>query len=136
MDCSPSDFSVHGISRGKNTGVGSISFSSESSRSRDQNPCLLHWQAGSLPAEPRRKPPKYEYMHANSLQSCLTLQLHYNPPGSSVHGDSPGKNTGVGCHFLLQGDLPDPGIEPRSLKSPALAGGFFTSSDTTSQSNS
>ena len=30
--------------------------------------------------------------------------------------DSPGKNTGVGCHFLLR-DLPDPGIEPRS---PAL----------------
>ena len=29
---------------------------------------------------------------------------------------SPGKNTGVGCHSLLQ-DLPDPGIEPRS---PAL----------------
>jgi len=25
------------------------------------------------------------------------------------------KNTGVGCHFLLQGNLPDPGIEPRSL---------------------
>ena len=24
-------------------------------------------------------------------------------PGSSIHGDSPGKNTGVGCHFLLQG---------------------------------
>ena len=28
--------------------------------------------------------------------------------------DSPGKNTRVGCHSLLQGDLPDPGIEPRS----------------------
>ena len=27
------------------------------------------------------------------------------------------KNTGVGCHFLLPGDLPDPGIEPGS---PAL----------------
>ena len=26
------------------------------------------------------------------------------------------------------GDLPDPGIEPASLKSPALAGGFFTTS--------
>ena len=25
------------------------------------------------------------------------------PPGSSDHGDSPGKNTGVDCHFLLQG---------------------------------
>ena len=24
-------------------------------------------------------------------------------PGSSVDGDSPGKNNGVGCHFLLQG---------------------------------
>ena len=31
--------------------------------------------------------------------------------------DFPGKNTGVGSHSLLQGDLPDPGIEPRS---PAL----------------
>ena len=31
--------------------------------------------------------------------------------------DSPGKNTGVGGHFLLQGNLPDPGIEPSS---PAL----------------
>ena len=26
-----------------------------------------------------------------------------SPPGSSVHGDSRGKNTGVGCHALLQG---------------------------------
>ena len=25
---------------------------------------------------------------------------------SSVHGISPGENTGVGCHFLLQGGLP------------------------------
>ena len=26
-----------------------------------------------------------------------------SPPGSSVHGDSPYKNIGVGCHALLQG---------------------------------
>ena len=26
--------------------------------------------------------------------------------------DFPGKNPGVGCHFLLQGNLPDPRIEP------------------------
>ena len=26
-----------------------------------------------------------------------------SPPDSPVHGDSPGKSTGVGCHFLLQG---------------------------------
>ena len=28
--------------------------------------------------------------------------------------DFPGKNTGLGCHFLLQGNLLDPGIEPMS----------------------
>ena len=35
-------------------------------------------------------------------------------PGSSVRGDSPGKNTGTGCHALLQGIFPNPGVEPRS----------------------
>ena len=29
-------------------------------------------------------------------------------PASSVHGDSPGKNTGVGGHSLLQGIFPNP----------------------------
>ena len=37
-------------------------------------------------------------------------------PGSSIHGVSPGKNSGVNCHALLQGTSPA-GIEPRS---PAL----------------
>ena len=36
-----------------------------------------------------------------------------NLPGSSVHGDSPGNNTGVGLPFPPLGDLPNPGIEPR-----------------------
>ena len=33
-------------------------------------------------------------------QSCLTHcdPMDHSPPGFSVHGDSPGKNTGVGCH--------------------------------------
>ena len=31
-----------------------------------------------------------------------------------------------GLPFHLPGDLPDPGIQPVSLLSPALAGGFFT----------
>ena len=40
---------------------------------------------------------------ANSLQ-CPTLcdSIDGSPPGSPVPGDSPGKNTGVDCHFLLQ----------------------------------
>ena len=36
----------------------------------------------------------------------------WSPPGSSVHWDSPGKNTAVGCHALPPGDLPNWGIEP------------------------
>ena len=40
---------------------------------------------------------------AKSLQSCPTLSNPINggPPGSRPW-DSPGKNNGVGCHFLLQ----------------------------------
>ena len=36
-----------------------------------------------------------------------------SPPGSSVHGDSPGKNTGVGSLSLLQGIFPTQGLNPR-----------------------
>ena len=41
---------------------------------------------------------------AKSLQSCPTLcdPIDGSPPGSSSAQDSPGKITGVGCHFLLQ----------------------------------
>ena len=41
---------------------------------------------------------------AKSLQSCLTLcdPIDGSPTGSPRPWDSPGKNTGVGCHFLLQ----------------------------------
>ena len=37
------------------------------------------------------------------LQSCLTFcdPTDCSPPGSSVHGDFPGQNTGVGCHAFL-----------------------------------
>ena len=36
------------------------------------------------------------------LSLSLSDPTDCSPPGSSVHGDSPGKNAGVGCHFLLQ----------------------------------
>ena len=38
-----------------------------------------------------------------------------SPPGSSVHGNSPGKNTGVGYHALLQGVFPTQGLNPGLL---------------------
>ena len=47
-------------------------------------------------------------------QLCLTLcdSRDCNPPGSSVHGDSPGKSTRVGCHALLQEVFPTLGLNP------------------------
>ena len=40
---------------------------------------------------------------AKSRQSCPTLQPHrWQPTRLLCPWDSPGKNTGVGCHFLLQ----------------------------------
>ena len=56
-------------------------------------------------------------MHDQSLQLCPTLcdPMDCSPPGSSVHGDSPGKNTGVGWHALVQGIFPTQGLNPGLL---------------------
>ena len=50
-------------------------------------------------------------------QLCLTLcdPLDCSLPGSSVHGDFLGKNTGVGCHVLLQWIFPTQGLNPGLL---------------------
>ena len=55
---------------------------------------------------------------AKSLQPCRTLcnPMNCSPP-ALCPWDAPGKNTGVGC--MHPGDLPDPGIKPISLMSPA-----------------
>ena len=68
---------------------------------------------------------------AKSLQSCLTLcdPMDCSPSGSSV----PEVLQARILEWLLcppPGDLPDPGIEPMSLTSPALAGGLFATSTT------
>ena len=48
------------------------------------------------------------FVCAKSLQSCSTFcdPMDCSSPGSSAHGDSPGKNTVVGCRALLQGIFP------------------------------
>ena len=50
-------------------------------------------------------------------QSCPTLcdSVDCSSPGCSVHGDSPGKNTGMRCHALLQGIFPIQGLNPGLL---------------------
>ena len=65
---------------------------------------------------------------AKSCQLCLTHcnPLNCSPPSSSVHG--------ILQAWILEcpspEDLSDPGIEPVSLTSPPLAGGFFITSTT------
>ena len=59
-------------------------------------------------------------------QLCLTRCDHMVCPVRLLcPWDSPGKNTEVGCQCPPPGNLPDPGIEPESLASPALAGKIF-----------
>ena len=56
----------------------------------DENLALICSDSLSLPA-------------AKSLQSCRTLRPHGLQPTRLLHPwDSPGKNAGVSCHFLLQ----------------------------------
>ena len=54
--------------------------------------------------------------------SCVRLfsnAIDCSPPISFVLGISQARNTGVGCHFLLQGIFPNPGLESMA---PELAG--------------
>ena len=112
MDCSLPGSSVHGIFQAR----------------------VLEWVAIAFSVY------QYRYIYvcvcmclcAKLLQSCLTLcdPMDCSLPGYSVHGDSPSKNTGVGCHFLLQGIFPAQGLNPFPLRLPALAGGFFTTGTT------
>ena len=75
MDCSPPGSSVHGIFQARVLEWGAIAFSNRSNATA-----------------------------AKSLQSCPTLLRphRWQPTRLPCPWDSPGKNTGVGCHFLLQ----------------------------------
>ena len=70
-------------------------------------------------------------VRAKSLQLCPALcnAMDSSPPGSSVQEFSMQEHwSGLPCY--PSGDLPNPGIEPVFLMSPALAGGFFTTTAT------
>ena len=75
--------------------------------------------------------PEVAWVRAKLFQSGLTLcdPMDCSPPSSFVHADCAGKNTGVGCHALLQGLFPPQGSNPRLL-SLAWADRFFTTSAT------
>ena len=95
---------------GKNIGVGChfllqcIKVKSES-KVAQSCPSLCNPLAGNLPGSslPGIPPARIPAAVAKSLQSCRTLRPHRRQPTRLPSPwDSPGKNTGVGCHFLLQ----------------------------------
>ena len=49
-------------------------------------------------------------------RSVVCDLMDCRPPGSSFHGDSPGRNTGIGCHALLQGVFLTQGLNPHLLR--------------------
>ena len=112
LDCSPPGSAVHGISQARLPEWLAIPFPRGSSRPRDGTrvSSRLHWPLGSLPLSRQE---------ATLLLrgACLVAQLFLtlcdpvdcSPPDSSVHGIFPGRNTGVGCHSLLQGIFPTQG---------------------------
>ena len=70
-------------------------------------------------------------VHAKFLQSCPTLsdRMDCNLPGFSVHGILQARIRS-GLPFPPLEGLPNPGIEPLFLMSPALVGKFFSISAT------
>ena len=95
------DCSVHGILQARILDWVAISSSRGSFLTQGLNPCLLHWQVVSL---------RLSQSLCCSVMSNSLLPHDSSPPGFSVHGDSPGKNTGVGYHYLLQRIFPTQGL--------------------------
>ena len=54
-------------------------------------------------------------VHVLFSHDRLCDPMDCGPPGSSVHGIFPGRNTGVGCRFLLQRAFLMQGSNPRLL---------------------
>ena len=96
MNCSLPGSSAHWIFSGKNTGVHCHFPPRGNLPNPGINPCLLC------------------LLFCLDIQSCPNLcdSMNFSPPGSSVHGDSPGKNTGVDSHVLFQGIFPTQGSNP------------------------
>ena len=86
----------------------------------------IHRHALPLPFLHKRSATDTPCMRAHA-QSCLTLcdPRDCSSPDSSVHGIFQARIWN-GLPLPSPGDLPHSGIEPMSLESPALAGGFFT----------
>ena len=110
IDCSLPDSSVHGILQARILEWVDIPFSKGSTWPRNQTWGFLHCMQSLYCLSQKPCP----YVLCLVAQSCLTLcdTMDCSPPGSSVHGDSPSKNSGVDCHAPLQGIFLTQGSNP------------------------
>ena len=116
LDCGLPGSSVCGILQAGVLEWVAIPFSRGPSRLRDRT-CMfyvsLQCQAGSLLLVPPGKPKKHsQKIVVVELISCVQVfcdPMDCSPPGSSVHGIPQARNTGEGCHFLLQRIFPAQG---------------------------
>ena len=120
MDCSPLGSSVHGILQARILqGIANpCSSGSFSPSDGTQVSCIAGgfftvWATREAHCIPKH----YElvtFLKVKVTQSCLTLSdpMDGSPPGSSVHRDFPGKNTGVGTCSFLQRIVPTKGSNP------------------------
>ena len=117
--CDPMDYTVHGILHARILEWVAFPSSRGSSQPRDrtQVSCIAgrfftSWATREAQGRIKRLWNRKKQLlgvqsaaatAAKSLQSCLTVQPHrWQPIRLSRPWDSPGKNTGVGCHFLPQ----------------------------------
>ena len=103
VDCSPPGSSVHGILQARILEWIAISFFTHIGRW-----VLFHWCHLGSPNIVQAA------VLSRSAVSYSLQPVDCNLPASSVPGDSPGKNPGVGCHALLQGVFPTQGSTPGS----------------------
>ena len=108
-------FSVHGILQARILEWVAIPFSRLASRPRDWThiSCSSCIVGGFFTAEPPRKPLRCYVYRSVMLDS---LWPHgFSPQAPLCSRNFPGKNTGVGYHFLLQGIFPTQGWNPSLL---------------------
>ena len=86
-------------------------------KSHRQKNLAVSWGRKRVRHNLATKQQQHTHVNTTCITLCLVAQvcptlcdtMDCSPPGSSVHGDSPGRNTGVGCHVLLQGIFPTQG---------------------------
>ena len=123
-------FFVHGLSQARILEQVAIFFSRRSPAPglKPMSPALA---GGFFATEPSGKPTECNACVLSSfsyVQLCVTLWTVAHQPPLFMGFCRKEHWSRLSCP--PPGDLPNPGIEPRSLMSPALAGGFFTTSAT------